>query len=64
VLFRSFKITPEARIVWLQCYGEVLVRLNLPEELIRNYWNYLDALSMRMVNVPGQKHVFDFNMPE
>lgn len=59
-----FKITPEARIVWLQCYREVLVKLNLPEELIRNYWNYLDALSMRMVNVPGQKHVFDFNMPK
>ncbi len=56
-----FKITPEGRIVWLECYREVLVNLDLPFELVHNYWNYLDALSMRMVNSPVEKQVFDFS---
>jgi hemoglobin len=45
-----FSITEEARVVWLQCYIEVLSKLSLPEELLNSFWNYLDAFSFWMVN--------------
>ncbi len=45
-----FKITAEARIVWLGCYREVLQKLDLPEDIIRSFWNYLDVFSKWMVN--------------
>ena len=47
-----FKITPEARITWLQCYQAVLLKLNLPEDIIMSYWNYLNYFSNWMVNSP------------
>lgn len=43
-------ITPEARIVWLQCYIQVLSKLELPEEIIQSFWNYLNVFSFWMVN--------------
>lgn len=46
----SFAITPEARMVWLQCYIQVLSKLNIPEDLIRSFWNYLNVFSSWMVN--------------
>ncbi len=45
-----FKITVEARIVWLNCYREVLLKQNLPDEVILSFWNYLDVFSNWMVN--------------
>lgn len=45
-----FKITPEARIIWLKCYQQVLDKLELPEDLKQSYWDYLDKFSMWMVN--------------
>jgi hemoglobin len=45
-----FAITEEARIVWLQCYIEVLSKLELPEDLLSSFWNYLNAFSFWMVN--------------
>jgi hemoglobin len=45
-----FAITEEARIVWLQCYIEVLSKLELPEDLISSFWNYLNTFSFWMVN--------------
>jgi len=47
-----FKITPEARIVWLECYREVLTQLDVPEELILSFWNFLHDFSNWMVNTP------------
>ena len=47
---RPFTITCEARIVWLQCYKELLPKLDLPEEMILSYWNYLNVFSSWMVN--------------
>jgi hemoglobin len=44
------KITPEARIVWLDCYRIVLQKLDLEEKIIQSYWNYLDVFSKWMVN--------------
>lgn len=45
-----FKITPEARIVWLDCYRQVLSNLDLPLELKESFWNYLNVFSFWMVN--------------
>lgn len=45
-----FKITPEAREVWLQCYREVLVKIDLPDKVLISFWNYLDVFSKWMVN--------------
>lgn len=45
-----FKITPEARIVWLDCYRQVLSKLNLPAELKKSFWDYLNVFSFWMVN--------------
>jgi hemoglobin len=45
-----FSITPAARIVWLKCYQQVLSKLDLPEEIIQSFWNYLNVFSVWMVN--------------
>lgn len=45
-----FAITPEARVVWLKCYQEVLSKLDLPEEVIQSFWSYLQTFSFWMVN--------------
>jgi len=45
-----FKITPEARIVWLKCYQQVLSKLELPNEVLHSFWNYLNVFSFWMVN--------------
>ncbi|WP_321319556.1 hypothetical protein [Labilibaculum sp.] len=49
----NFKITREARQVWMQCYQKLLPELDVPEELILSYWNYLDVFSSWMVNSEG-----------
>ena len=45
-----FTITAEARIEWLNCYREVLQKMDLPEEVMLSFWNYLDVFSKWMVN--------------
>jgi hemoglobin len=45
-----FAITPEARLVWLNCYKEVLMKLDIPENLILSFWNYVNIFSNWMVN--------------
>ena len=45
-----FAINQEARIVWLECYIEVLSKLELPEPVIESFWNYLNTFSFWMVN--------------
>ncbi len=45
-----FAITEEARIVWLQCYIEVLSKLELPDDVLSSFWNYLNTFSFWMVN--------------
>ena len=47
-----FKITPKARRVWLECYIEILKDLDIPEDLKKSFWNYLDIFSMWMINSP------------
>ena len=48
----AFKITPEARLVWLESYIKVLEPLEMPEDLKQSFWNYLDIFSIWMVNFP------------
>ena len=43
-------ITAEARIVWLQCYIQVLSKLDLPHDVLFSFWNYLNVFSTWMVN--------------
>lgn len=47
---QPFKITPKTRMVWLECYIEVLKKLDIDEELLKSFWNYLDIFSIWMVN--------------
>lgn len=47
---RPFKITSEGRTEWLNCYKHVLEELDLPEEVKRSFWTYLDVFSKWMVN--------------
>lgn len=49
-----FKITLEARLVWLECYQIVLSKLEAPEELKKSFWNYIDIFSLWMVNTPSE----------
>lgn len=46
----NFKITQEARVVWLECYIQLLPKLDLSEELILSFWDYLNVFSIWMVN--------------
>lgn len=48
-----FKITPEARIVWLECYIEVLEKLDAPDNIKQSYWDYLNTFSTWMINTPS-----------
>jgi hemoglobin len=45
-----FAINQRARVVWLQCYQQVLSKLDVPEEVIQSFWDYLNVFSMWMVN--------------
>ncbi|MCL3782317.1 globin [Prolixibacteraceae bacterium JC049] len=44
------QISSEARIVWLECYQQVLSQLDVPQEILNSFWNYLDTFSKWMVN--------------
>jgi hemoglobin len=55
-----FKITPDARIVWLECYREVLLKLDAPEHLVKAFWLFLHDFSNWMVNTPDGS----FSMPK
>ncbi len=46
----SFKITVEARRIWLESYIMVLSQLDMPDELKESFWNYIDIFSMWMIN--------------
>jgi hemoglobin len=47
-----FKITPSDRIIWLDCYKQLLPDIPAPEHLIVEYWNWLNDFSNFMVNTP------------
>ena len=45
-----FKITVEARRIWLESYIMVLKPLDMPDELKESFWNYINIFSMWMIN--------------
>lgn len=49
-----FKITPHARIVWLEKYQEALEETQLNDQLKTSFWNYLDIFSIWMINTPDE----------
>jgi hemoglobin len=51
-----FKITPEARIVWLECYREAILNQPLSEQTTQEYWRFIDEFSTWMVNTPGESN--------
>lgn len=58
---QPFAITPEARIKWLECYREAILELNIAEELILSFWNYINVFSNWMVNTPSKGSGFSVN---
>lgn len=50
-----FAVTPEARVVWLECYQEVLKKLDIDENLIMSFWNYINVFSHWMINSNSDK---------
>lgn len=46
----SFSITEDGRKVWLDCYRQILPKLNIDKELILSFWEYLNVFSIWMVN--------------
>lgn len=47
---RPFRINARARVVWLECYRDALLKSILPEHLIASYWHFLEVFSVWMVN--------------
>ena len=45
-----FAVTPEARVVWLECYQNVLLSLEIDEKLTMSFWNYVNVFSHWMIN--------------
>ncbi|MCK5780994.1 MAG: hypothetical protein KAH10_00250 [Flavobacteriales bacterium] len=50
-----FKITPEARVIWLECYIEAIEKLNAPDDIKKSYWDYVNSFSTWMVNSESEK---------
>lgn len=57
-----FKITPKGRIVWLDCYRQLLPKLDAPEKVIIDYWNWLHELSNWMVNTIDSVEGINFTL--
>lgn len=45
-----FAVTPEARVVWLKCYQNVLSKMEIDPILILSFWNYINVFSHWMIN--------------
>ena len=51
----AFKIQPKSRITWLECYQQLLPKLDIPEKHIISFWEYLNLFSLWMVNTPEKQ---------
>jgi len=49
---QPFKITLNARLIWLESYKNALENLELEDELKQSFWNYIDIFSIWMINTP------------
>lgn len=53
----QFKITEEGRQVWLECYQQLIPKLDIPDHLKQSYWNYLNNFSSWMINAEDHKNL-------
>jgi hemoglobin len=44
------KITPEARVTWLECFKQALQKTDLPDNVKQSFWNYINNFSIWMIN--------------
>lgn len=47
---QQFTIKMKDRVVWLDCYRELILALDLPESVSYSFWQYLNVFSLWMVN--------------
>lgn len=47
---QQFRIKPADRVIWLNCYRELLQKLDLPDSVVYSFWQYLNVFSLWMVN--------------
>ncbi len=45
-----FTIDENARVIWLMSYKKTLKDIEFPKELIEEFWNWIEPLSIRMIN--------------
>ena len=45
-----FKITSEARRIWLESYIVILSKLDMNDDLKQSFWTYIDMFSIWMMN--------------
>ncbi|CAA6810750.1 MAG: Globin [uncultured Campylobacterales bacterium] len=48
----AFRITPSARLVWLECFKMSLEKITMDETIKQSFWDYIDIFSIWMVNTP------------
>jgi len=61
----AFTIDENARVIWLMMYKKTLKDVNFPKELIEEFWNWIEPLSIRMINrrttaEPPQRYHFSY----
>lgn len=59
-----FTIDEAGRDIWLNCLWRALKESALPEEIREEYWNWMEAFSIRMINrrtTRGQPRRYPFN---
>lgn len=47
---QQFTIKEKDRDIWLECYKELLIKLDLPESVVYSFWQYLNVFSLWMIN--------------
>ena len=57
-----FKITQEARKVWLESYIKILSKLDMDDELKRSFWTYIDVFSIWMMNTQEGSPTFKMSL--
>lgn len=59
-----FTIDEKGREIWLMLYKKTLKDIEFPKEYIEEFWNWIEPLSIRMINrrttaLPPERHSFE-----
>lgn len=57
-----FKITLEARIIWLETFAQALDKTAASEEVKKSFWKYLDIFSIWMINTASEVKPAKFSL--